>query len=578
MIDDNSDDIPTDDDYIIHVKKIPDPSAPPPVSLVQSPLDQAGLIALKRSIPQALRTRLLRKVSTALILVVPTADWCDVIKRAAKNLVGMGPSIDYSRDPARFFDYGDLVYFVRSEADRMGRPDMSGNVAGLVLAAGGSVVGIAADIGLLPAPLLQVADFTIDIQPLTGKDLQRIIRATTGARRCPAINDALAASITPTQLGAAIRKGTTAIDCVNCLKAIGKRATALITDDDLPTLDQLAGFGDARAWGLSLKADIDRRRADPASTPLGTITRSLLIAGPPGVGKSYFASVLAKTCGIPLIVTSFGDWQAAGTGHLGDVMQAMKQSFSDARQAAIASGCGACLLIDEIDSLVSREQIQGNEYAAWWTTITNAALTLAERSNPARRGVILIACTNYPANIDPALTRSGRLDRTITLALPDSENFARMVRTHLGNDLATADLSAIALAARGMSPADAARIVRDARQAARNAGRALTLDDLVGQVLPAETRSAEHLRATALHEAAHAVTALTLGAVAVDLVTLVSPGLDGATHYVAGSGEAQTRARIEAQVVTSLAGRAADATFGVADTGAGSDLARLRTH
>jgi AAA+ superfamily predicted ATPase len=552
----------------------PDATAPavlPPTPIPPLPPDElCGEIVFRRSLPHSFRARLLRRSAAAVILVTTSVEWCFHLRRAVRRMLGAGYDVDFSPTLAhRWSGRVAFVCYVRTSADTRGRPDLSGNLVADALAAGTPVFGIATDVALLPPEVRLAADIVVKAPTLRGRDVMKIIRATTGAKRCPRISDEFAQGLTPTSIAMAVRKDSTPSACIRRLKEIMRPEIAEI-DDDVPTLDAVVGYGEAKAWGLALKADIDKRRADPSSVSLDTITRSLLLAGPPGVGKTFFARVLAKSCGIPLIVTSYGQWQSAGTGHLGDVMKSIRSSFDEARSAASAgAGCGAILLVDEVDSIPGRHVSDGDRNESWWSSIVNLLLTLVERGAPARLGVVLLACTNYANKIDPALTRSGRLDRTITLASPSAVEFGQILRQNLGTDLATADLSALASLALGMTGADAARIVRDARQVARDAGRDLVIDDLVAQLLPPETRSPATLKRVALHEAAHAVAGSVQGMTRLVLVTLVARGSEGFARFEDDAEVAQTRAYFECIVVMKMAGRAIDDLDGVADSGSG---------
>jgi hypothetical protein len=533
----------------------------------------AAQLALRRSVPRRIVRRLQRRASTALIVVTPSAAWVDPVRAAAEAVLGAGFSVDHSGDG---FRCAGLVYFARAKADSRGRPDTSGADLPAHLARGGSAIGIAPDETLLPTQLVHAADAVVAIQPLRGGDLMQIVRATTGRARCARIDDALAASLDPSDIASAVRAGDAPSACVARLKAIAARKHAAVADD-VPRLEDLAGYGEAQAWGMALKTEIDARRADPSAVSLDTITRSLLLSGPPGTGKSLFASALARSCAIPLITTSYGEWQA-GDAHLGIVLERIRASFAAARDAARSCGaCGAILFIDELDSIPGRAYAAGDHHASWWSSIVNAILTLAERGSPARRGVVLIAATNFVERIDAALLRAGRLDRTITLRLPDAATFAAMLRTHLGADLPGADLVALARQAPGRTGADAAQIVRDARAVARQAGRDLSFGDLIQQVMPPETRPRPLLAQIARHEAAHAVIGDLLGVQRLESVSLGAPGRDGVARFSADPTVPLTRAALEAMVVTGLAGRAMDELSGAANVLAGgapgSDLA-----
>jgi cell division protease FtsH len=294
-------DIPVDDD----AKKVGMPAV-----IDVSPHRLAGQIALQRALSRSLRSRLLRRMPTALIVTAPSPDWCASIQRAVASLLGNGFEIDYATTPGDLWkERSRVLYYTRTAPDRMGRPDMSGSCVPSVLANGGIVAGITVDTTLLPAEILLAADATIHLSALRGTDVMAIIRTTTGSKRCPKIPDGLVAGLGPAQIAMAVRKGMTACACIAKLAEISSRMTTVIVVDDVPPLDQAVGYGDALAWGLSLKSDIERRRANPATVSIDTITRSLLLAGPPGVGKTFFARVVAKTCQIPIITTSYGDFQ-----------------------------------------------------------------------------------------------------------------------------------------------------------------------------------------------------------------------------------------------------------------------------
>jgi hypothetical protein len=537
----------------------------------------AATLALKRALSRRLTRSLKRRDAIVLLIQAPSASWVGPLHDAVRDLFGSARSIDYSASPRDSTHGGDLLYFARCEVDARGRPDLSGGVLPAHLARGGAAIGIAPDPALLPAQMLAAADATVTVLPLTGRDLARVVRTTTGAARCPRIDDRLAASLDPTQIASAVRAGDRPSVCVLRLTALATRDAAALPSD-APPLEDLAGYGDAMTWGMALKADVDALRADPASLSLDSITRSLLLAGPPGTGKTLFAAALARSCGIPLIATSYGEWQA-GDAHLGIVMQRMRDAFFAARDAARPHG--AVLFIDELDSLPGRDYAAGDRHASWWASIVNALLTLSERGSAARRGVALIGATNFSDRIDPALTRAGRFDRVVTLAPPDAATFAAMLRTHLGADLADVDLVGLARLTPGRTGADAAQFIREARAMARRASRSLAVSDLAAAMLPAETRSLAQLARIARHEAAHAVVGHLLGAQSVASVSLTAPGADGVARFATDTSAPLTRAALEAMVITCLAGRAVDEADGAPDAGSGggpgSDLATATT-
>jgi ATP-dependent Zn protease len=191
---------------------------------------------------------------------------------------------------------------------------------------------------------------------------------------------------------------------------------------------------------------------------------------------------------------------------------------------------------------------------------------------------VLLAAWNHPERLDPALVRSGRLDRHIRLHLPDQAALARILREHLGADLADESLSGGALAAAGASGADCERFVRGARRRAREAGRTMILADLVTEIGGADDRTDAELQVIAIHEAGHALASCTLRPGTLKAVTLSPSGNAwGATKSVEASGYIYA-ADVQARLVFLLAGRAAEeVALGRASSGAGgganSDLA-----
>ena len=127
--------------------------------------------------------------------------------------------------------------------------------------------------------------------------------------------------------------------------------------------------------------------------------------------------------------TSYSAWEAGkdGKGSYTDVLRNMRRTFREAREAA-----PALIFIDEIDSLIARGSAAHNE--SWWRPIVNALLAELDGIG-GREGVVVLAATNLPGMIDPAIRRAGRLDRELELGLPDAPTLARILRAHVGVEM-----------------------------------------------------------------------------------------------------------------------------------------------
>ena len=185
---------------------------------------------------------------------------------------------------------------------------------------------------------------------------------------------------------------------------------------------------------------------------------------------------------------------------------------------------------------------------------------------------MLLGACNHPEKLDPALVRSGRLDRHIMIELPDRASLALILREQLGSDLPEDDLSHAATMAAGATGADCERMVRGARRRARAADRDVKLPDLMAEISGSESRSPADTLVAATHEAGHAVAACVLQPGGLTLVSLRASGDRGGHMKVGYSSEFTTAADIYVRLKVVLSGRAAEEVIlGRPSSGAGGD-------
>lgn len=329
-----------------------------------------------------------------------------------------------------------------------------------------------------------------------------------------------------------------------------------------PSLDSFAGNAPALRAARQMVADLRAWRAGQIGW--NDLSRSLLLYGPPGSGKTWLARAIGTSAGITIVSATFGQWQAAG--HLGDMLREMRKSFAEARAKA-----PSLLVIDEIDSVGSRED-RDSQNRSYRRQVVNALLTELD-SIAQQEGVIVIGTCNDRDEIDPAVLRPGRIDRQVAMPLPDSTALQGILRHHLPGWPET-DLFQLARCAIGLSAAEVDAAIRQARAEVRVQGRALMPDDLRALLAPVlDDRDAYRV---ALHECGHAVVGAALRLGAVHRLALGRRG--GGMAYVDPIPGSVPLSRLRDEIARLLAGRAAEAVvLGTVSTGAGggrsSDLA-----
>ncbi|WP_416408558.1 AAA family ATPase [Agrobacterium rosae] len=350
---------------------------------------------------------------------------------------------------------------------------------------------------------------------------------------------------------------------------VPKRAGEALLDVNL---EEMEGYGDAKIWGLELVKDLDDWRAGTISWD--DVDNGVLLSGPPGTGKTIFAKALAASCGATLVATSYAQWQARG--HLNDFLKGMQKSFRDAKSKA-----PAILFLDEIDAFGVRDQNSGNN-ASYDIKAINGLLEQLDGLE-GREGVVVVAASNHPDNIDAAILRSGRLDNHIRIPLPDLQARAAIFRMHLRDAFEERDCRSCAELSEGASGADIQKTVRNARRRARRLRRPIKLADVLLHLTIPALIPPETLHVNAVHEIGHAVVGVVLGMELVS-VEISSKLLLTSTHQPVGKAtfgrrpwERRTKQHYLDAIAMGLGGMAAEQLLlgchddGVAG-GRGSDL------
>lgn len=201
--------------------------------------------------------------------------------------------------------------------------------------------------------------------------------------------------------------------------------TAKMGHAPVASVETLSGYGAARDWALDLKADLALWRE--GALDWSEMSTKLLLSGPPGTGKTTYAKALCNTLQVPLLVTSVANWLEPG--YLGDVLQRMSGAFAHAKRQA-----PSILFIDEIDNIGTRLSDRERSYSDYWVSLVNRLLELLDGAAKSE-GVVIVAATNLPEKIDPALLRSGRLETHVRIPIPDLETLGGILAHHLGRDL-----------------------------------------------------------------------------------------------------------------------------------------------
>lgn len=554
----------------------------PPVQAVD-PAEVMALVLIERALAaSALDREAVRLPATVVTVLVPTEDWVAPACTAwTESVSGPESTCEAERFPRRDNGPAKTVTFTRTrnplEATDAARDARDADFLE-ALYRGHCSIGFAANLALLPHDLAAAADHRLVLEVPSPDAISEAAERITGTPPASRLTKDEAACATPRLLRLARRPGQTAdaylrklgellsLDHARPAAAAPQSTTG--KPRPAPPFERLSGMDEAVAWGRTLRADL-AAMAD-GSRSWSDVDRGILLSGPPGCGKTMFAQSLAAWCGLPLIEGSWSLWLGTGGGHQGSMLTAMRKCFEHARKFA------PCILfVDEIDSF--HDRAAGTRFDNWSVPVVNALLAELDGVG-GREGVVVVGACNHPHLLDPALVRSGRLERHIRIGLPDRKALADIMRVHLGTLLPEEALLDLALLASGSTGADAERFVRGARRRAREAGRPLTLMDLRDEIAGPDVGSAPDRRRAMVHEAGHAVVAVALGLLLED-VSIRRSGGSGGGATVRKESRFQNSGDIRAKLAMALAGRAAEEVLlGEPSSGAGgsrdSDLAK----
>jgi cell division protease FtsH len=353
------------------------------------------------------------------------------------------------------------------------------------------------------------------------------------------------------------------------------RARLLSMQQKKVTFKDVAGVDEAKE---ELKEIIEYLREPQKFQKLGgRIPKGVLLVGPPGTGKTLLARAVAGEANVPFFSISGSDFVemfvGVGASRVRDLFEQGKKN-------------APCIIfIDEIDA-VGRHRGAGLGGGHDEREQTLNQLLVEMDGFESNDGVILVAATNRPDVLDPALLRPGRFDRRVVVGLPDVRGREEVLRVHVKKVPVSEDtnLNVLARGTPGFSGADLANMVNEAAlNAARVNRKQVTMYDfelakdkvLMGAERKSMLLTDEEKRVTAYHEAGHAlVSFMREHSDPIHKVTIIPRGMAlGVTIFLPGDRHNYTREYLEARLATAYGGRVAEEIFlKQMSTGAGSDI------
>lgn len=365
------------------------------------------------------------------------------------------------------------------------------------------------------------------------------------------------------------------------LMSVGKsRARIYMETDTKVAFDDVAGVDEAKD---ELKEIIEFLKAPKEYGRLGAhIPKGILLVGPPGTGKTLLARAVAGEAAVPFFSISGSEFVEMFVG-VGAAR--VRDLFEQAREKA-----PAIIFIDELDALGrarGASQLTGSHDEREQTL--NQLLSELDGFDPSV-GVVLLAATNRPEVLDPALLRAGRFDRQILVDRPDRAGRIQILNVHLKKIVLAGDVKVDEVAAltTGFSGADLANLVNEAALlATRRRASAVGLEDFTRAVerivagLEKRNRilNPRERKVVAYHEMGHALVAMALpGVDEVHKVSIIPHGIGALGYTIQRPTEDRflmTRGELENKIAVLMGGRAAEELiFGQLSTGAADDLVK----
>lgn len=359
----------------------------------------------------------------------------------------------------------------------------------------------------------------------------------------------------------------------------GKSKAKLSDDKHQAKFTDVAGLKEEKE---EVKELIDFLKNPKKFQKLGArIPKGVLLVGPPGTGKTLLARAVAGEANVPFFYISGSDFVEL---FVGVGASRVREMFKDAKRSA------PCLIfIDEIDA-VGRQRGTGLGGGHDEREQTLNQLLTEMDGFGENEGIIIMAATNRPDVLDPALLRPGRFDRQVTVSLPDANEREAILKVHARNKILDKDVNIKNLSLRtpGFSGADLENLLNEAALlAVRRDKEAITMDEideatdrvLMGPAKVSRKITDKEKRLVAIHESGHAVIGIKLeDANEVHKITIIPRGVAGGYTMMLPREEkiaVMTKNELEAQIIGLLAGRVSEEMFlNEVTTGASDDFRR----